>query len=126
MLQPRRIVGRQVHRDNSIVNSAEQLWRITMYFAFFDNVNNELEHKIPGDQWQMMLGQYLIPSKLDHVVDELSTVFRADLPDLATWRPEIARWRMNSMMGLKISPFLSSNLYVACMKTLTPILGVSS
>jgi hypothetical protein len=82
------------------------LWRQTL-------VTGSVNHKIPGDQRQMMLGQYLIPSKLDHVGDELSTVFRADLPDLATWRPEIARWRMNSMMDLKISPFLSSNLYVA-------------
>ena len=58
MLQPRRRVGRQVHRDNPNVNSAEQLWRTTMYFAFLDHVNNELERRFPGDQQQMMLGQY--------------------------------------------------------------------
>jgi hypothetical protein len=37
-----------------------------------------------GDQRQMMLGQYHL---VDSVVNELSIVFRADLPDLATWRP---------------------------------------
>ena len=42
VLQPMRRVGRLVHRDNPNVNSAEQLWRTTMYFAFIDNVNNEL------------------------------------------------------------------------------------
>ena len=56
----------------------------------------------------MMLGQYLIPSKFEHlvdsVVDELSTVFRADLPDLATWRPEIARWRMKFHDGFENIP----------------------
>jgi hypothetical protein len=54
------------------VNSAEQLWRTTMYFTFFDHVNNELECRFPGDQRQMMLGQYHL---VDSVVDELSTVF---------------------------------------------------
>jgi hypothetical protein len=47
-----------------------------MYFAFLDHVNNELERRFPGDQQQMM------PSKFDHLVDELSTVFQANLPDL--------------------------------------------
>jgi len=42
VLHPMRRVGRQVHRDNPNVNSAEQLWRTTMYFAFLDHVNNEL------------------------------------------------------------------------------------
>jgi hypothetical protein len=51
-----------------------------------------------------MLGQYLIPSKFDHLVDELSTVFRADWPDLATWRPEIARWRMKVHAGFENIP----------------------
>jgi hypothetical protein len=50
-----------------------------MYFAFLGHVNNELERRFPGDQQQMM------PSKFDHlvdsVVDELSTVFRANLDD---------------------------------------------
>jgi hypothetical protein len=53
-----RRVGRQVHRDNPNVNFAEKLWRTTMYFAFLDHVNNELERRFPGDQQQMMLGQY--------------------------------------------------------------------
>jgi hypothetical protein len=89
-------VGRQVHRDNPNVNSAEQFWRTTMYFAFPDYVNNELERRFPGDQRQMMLGQYLIPRKFDHLVDWVVN----DLPDLATWRPEIARWRMKFHDGL--------------------------
>jgi hypothetical protein len=38
------------------------------------------------------------------VVDELSTVFRADLPDLASWRPEIARWRMKFHDGFENIP----------------------
>jgi hypothetical protein len=50
VLQPRRRVGRQVHRDNPNVNSVEQLWRTTMSFAFLDHVNNELERTFPGDQ----------------------------------------------------------------------------
>jgi hypothetical protein len=81
VLQPRTMVGRHLHRDNSNVNSPQQLWRTTMYFAFLDHVNNELERRFPGDQRQMMLGQYMIPSKFEHlvdsVVDELSTVFQA-------------------------------------------------
>ena len=35
-------------------NYGEQLWRTTMHFAFLDHVNNELEHRVPGDQRQMM------------------------------------------------------------------------
>jgi hypothetical protein len=62
-----------------------------MYFAFLDHVNNEPERIFLVDQRQMMFGQYVILSKFDHlvdsVIDELSTVFREDLPDLATWRP---------------------------------------
>jgi hypothetical protein len=53
--QPRRRVGRQVHKDNPNVNSAEQLWQPTMYIAFLDHANNELELRFPGDQRQMML-----------------------------------------------------------------------
>ena len=56
----------------------------------------------------MMLGQYLKHSKFDHLVDsvvnELSTVFRADLPDLATWRPEKARWGMKFHDGFENIP----------------------
>jgi hypothetical protein len=52
VLQPRRRLSRQVHRDSPNVNSAEQLWRTTMYFAFLDHVNNELNHIFPGDQRQ--------------------------------------------------------------------------
>ena len=52
----------------------------------------------------MMLGQYLIPSKFDHLVDELSTVFRIDWPYLANWRPEIARWRMKVHDGFENIP----------------------
>jgi hypothetical protein len=70
--------------------------------------------RFPGDQLEMTLGQYHIPSMFDHlvdsVVDVLSTAFRADLPELGTWRPEIARRRMEFHNGLKISLFLSSNL----------------
>jgi len=52
----------------------------------------------------MMLGQYLIPSKFDDLVNELLTVSRAYLPDLATWRPEIARWRMKFHDGFENIP----------------------
>jgi hypothetical protein len=55
VLQPRRRVGRQVHKDNPNVNSAVQLWQPTMYIAFLDHANNELELRFPGDQRQMML-----------------------------------------------------------------------
>jgi hypothetical protein len=70
--------------------------------SFLDHVKNELERRYPGDQ--------LIPSKFDHLVDELSTVFRADLSDLATWRPEIARRRMKFHDGYENILFLSTNL----------------
>ena len=69
VLQPMRRVGRQVHRNNPNVNFAEQLLRTTMYFVFLGHVNNELERRFPGDQRQIMLGQYLTPSKFDHLVD---------------------------------------------------------
>jgi hypothetical protein len=51
-----------------------------------------------------MLSQCLIPSKFDHCVDELSTVFRGDLPDLATWRLEITGWRMKFHDGFEHIP----------------------
>ena len=79
VLQPMRRIGRQVHRDNPNVNSAEQLWRTTMYFAFLDHVNNELERRFPGDQQQMMSSKF--DHLVDSVVDELSTVFRANFDD---------------------------------------------
>ncbi len=56
----------------------------------------------------MMLGQYLKHSKFDHLVDsvvnELSTVFRTNLSDLATWRPEIARLGMKFQDGFENIP----------------------
>jgi hypothetical protein len=106
VLQPRRRVGRQVHRDNPNVNSVEQLWRTTMSFAFLDHVNNELERTFPGDQSQMMLGEYLrkFYHLVDSVVGELWVVFRADLPDLSTWRPVIAKWRMKFHDGFENIP----------------------
>jgi hypothetical protein len=63
--------------------------------------NNVLCLSWTRDQRQKMLGQYLIPSKFDHLVNELSTVFRAYLPELATWRPGIARWRMKFHDGFE-------------------------
>ena len=79
-----------------------------MHFAFLDYVNNKLERRLHGDQPQMMLGRYVIPIKYDHlvdsVVDELSTVFRADLLDLASWKPDIARWRMKFHDGFENIP----------------------
>jgi len=81
-----------------------------MYFAFLDHLNNELERRFLGDQQQILLGQYLIHSKFDNLVDELSTVFRTDLPDLAILLPEITRWRMKFHDGFEnilISPAIS-------------------
>ena len=76
--------------------------------VFLDHVNNELEPRFPGDRRQMVLGHYLIPSKFDRLVDSVaddwSIVFRANLPDLATWRPEIARWRMKFHNGFENIP----------------------
>ena len=83
VVQLRTRVGRHVHGDNPNVNSSEQLWRTTMYFTFLDHLSNELERTFPGDQRQLLLGQYLIHSKFNNLVNELSTVFRADLSDLA-------------------------------------------
>ena len=77
--------------------SSEQIWRTTMYFSFLDHLSNELELTFPGDQRQILLGQYLRHSKFDNLVNELSTVFRADLSDLAILLDnqmdnEILRW----------------------------------
>ena len=50
-----------------------------MYFAFHDHINNEIEFRFPGDQRQMTVGQYLIHSKFDYLVDsviyQLPTMF---------------------------------------------------
>ena len=79
-----------------------------MYFAFLDHLSNELELTFPGDQRQILLGQYLMHSKFDNLVNELSTVFRADLSDLAILLDnqmdnEILWWVWKY-------PYLSSNL----------------
>jgi hypothetical protein len=52
--------------------SSEQIWRTTMYFAFLDHLSNELELTFPGDQRQILLGQYLIHSKFDNLVNGCS------------------------------------------------------
>ncbi|CAG2233315.1 unnamed protein product [Mytilus edulis] len=97
-LVPRRRTGRQVHRDNPTVDSAEQLWRTTIYFAFLDHVCTEMERRFPHDQRQMMLGQNLVPSKLanlnDTIQDELLQVYSPDLPDVNTWEQEVTRWKV--------------------------------
>lgn len=98
LLQPRRRTGRQVHRDNPNVNTAEQLWRATIYYAFLDHVCTELERRFPREQRKMMLGQYLVPCKFnqlkDSMIDDLKEVFGTDLPDSDNLSQEVTRWKM--------------------------------
>lgn len=95
LLQPRRRTRRQVHRDNPNVNTAEQLWRATIYYAFFDHVCTELERGFPREQRQIMLGQYLVPCKFnqlkDSMIDDLKEVFGTDLPDSDNLSQEVTR-----------------------------------
>ncbi|VDI78851.1 Hypothetical predicted protein [Mytilus galloprovincialis] len=115
-LVPRRRTGRQVHRDNPTVGSAEQLWRTTIYFAFLDHVCTEMERRFPHDQRQMMLGQNLVPSKLanlnDTIQDELLQVYFPDLPDVNTWEQEVTRWKVkfSDIPRAKLSGTLKSSL----------------
>ncbi|XP_071176558.1 zinc finger MYM-type protein 1-like [Mytilus edulis] len=115
-LVPRRRTGRQVHRDNPTVDSAEQLWRTTIYFAFLDHVCTEMERRFPHDQRQMMLGQNLVPSKLanlnDTIQDELLQVHSPDLPDVNTWEQEVTRWKVkfSDIPNAKLPGTLKSSL----------------
>ncbi|CAG2222785.1 unnamed protein product [Mytilus edulis] len=97
ILQPRRRVGRQIHRDNPNVDSAEQLWRVSIFYAFLDHVCTELERRFPQEQRQLMMGQYLLPGKFDYLtdecIDEIKEAYNPDLPDIENWQQEILRWK---------------------------------
>lgn len=96
-LQPRRRVGRQVHRDNPDVESAEQLWRVSIFFAFLDHVCIEMERRFPKEQQQLMMGQYLVPDKFSNLTEEcieaIKLAYNPDLPDLENFDYEIIRWK---------------------------------
>ncbi|CAC5359776.1 unnamed protein product [Mytilus coruscus] len=99
ILQPRRRVGRQIHRDNPNVDSAEQLWRVSIFYAFLDHVCTELERRFPQEQRQMMMDQYLVPGKFDYMtdecIDEIREAYNPVLPDIENWHQEILSWKTN-------------------------------
>ena len=74
VLQPMRRVDRQVHRDNPNVNSAEQ--QCTLHFFTTLTMNSSEDFLVISSRKFRKFDHVV-----DSVVDKLSTVFRANLPD---------------------------------------------
>ena len=82
-------------------NYGEQ--QCTLPFLTTLTMNPSADFLLISDKWCLVSFWYPASSKTS-VIDELSTVFREDLSDLATWRPEIARWRIKFLDGYENIP----------------------
>lgn len=97
---PRR-VGRQIHRANYPVNDAKTYWKIALYYPFLDHLTSELENRLVKNEDQF-LAQYLIPSLLDGLMDEvkirLHEAYRSDIQTQEEFEAEVRRWKVRWSM----------------------------
>ena len=94
-LMPRRRVGRQVHRENAATTTAEQHWRVNLFFPFMDHVINEIRRRFPDEVKNQMYGFYLIPKHVSKLMSDLiEPMFQAfpDVINLEEFKCEIERW----------------------------------
>ncbi|VDI15927.1 Hypothetical predicted protein [Mytilus galloprovincialis] len=95
-LMPRRRVGRQVHRENAATAStAEQHWRINLFFPFLDHVISEMQRRFPDEVKNQMLGYYLIPKNVGKLTPELIEHLFQAFPDVTNMEEltcELERW----------------------------------
>ena len=98
---PRR-AGRQTQRDNVQASTPEQYWRITVYYAFIDHLQDELKTRLLNhDLEDRLLVEKLLPQIVkglaDNQLDELSSklveTYGTDLPDSSHLLHEIKRWK---------------------------------
>ena len=98
---PRR-AGRQTQRDNVQASTPEQYWRITVYYAFIDHLQDELKTRLLNhDLEDRLLVEKLLPQIVkglaDNQLGELSSklveTYGTDLPDSSHLLHEIKRWK---------------------------------
>ena len=98
---PRR-TGRQTHRDNVQATTPKQYWRITVYYAFSDHLQDELQTRLLNhDLEDRLLAENLLPQIIkgldDNKLAELSTnlveTYGPDLPDPSHLLHEVKRWK---------------------------------
>ena len=86
---PRR-AGRQTQRDNVQASTPEQYWRITVYYAFIDHLQDELKTRLLNHDLQdRLLVEKLLPQTVQGLDDKdltdlsskLIDTYALDLPD---------------------------------------------
>ena len=71
---PRR-TGRQTHRDNVQATTPEQYWRITVYYAFSDHLQDELQTRLLNhDLEDRLLAENLLPQIIKGLDDNCSII----------------------------------------------------
>lgn len=92
---PRRRVGRHVHRENAPAETAEQHWRVNLFFPFTDYVISEMRRRFPDKVKIQMFGFYLIPKHVrkfrPDIIEQLYQAF-PDLTNLEELKCELDRW----------------------------------
>ena len=67
---PRR-AGRQTQRDNVRASTPEQYWRITVYYAFIDHLQDELKTRLLNHDLQdRLLVEKLLPQRVKGLDDK--------------------------------------------------------
>ena len=98
---PRR-AGRQTQRDNVQASTPEQYWRITVYYAFIDHLQDELKTRLLNhDLEDRLLVEKLLPQtvkalddkKLAELSSKLFNTCAPDLPDPSHLLHEMKRWK---------------------------------
>ena len=93
-----RIVGRQVHRSNPAVSSAEDYFRITLFDEFLSHVIRELEDRfVDNPAHSIALGLlHLLPSENDGTLPtelvQAADLYSEDLPHSVMLSTEYSMW----------------------------------
>ena len=113
--QPR-IVGRQSHRSNVAVTSAEDYYHISIYNEFLSHVTAELKERFNHDLAHSVRLLHLLPTRVPHVQDadippELSKAvdfYKNDLPHPIMFPTEFRMWAEDGIS----EPWFGSSLKV--------------
>ncbi|CAC5395605.1 unnamed protein product [Mytilus coruscus] len=89
--------GRQTTSANHPANTPKQYWKVSLYFAFIDQMIMELESHFISSENSFFV-QYLLPCVVGNITNEqIATLFETYETDLAfnldEFNLEVARWR---------------------------------
>ena len=97
--QKPRSATRQRHRANAgaVDQPVSQYFIINVFFPFVDHILTHLRERFPPEVRDVMLGSYLIPSKLNLLTPEIEVTLKEayadELPAPTEFEQELLRWK---------------------------------